>query len=192
MQTGIRILASTQTAGSRRPLQFSSRSATIFHRRLKIHWLKFWWVYADCRWLQFFPSGTGGSLPGHGAMRWSAVGAAGRCVSGGGGGVSRQAVRCQRVLYRCALSLSLSRQVEQIETVFTSAGKQKAWDHFTKAQRKNLVLWSKQCQVGRLRCFSSRRERARATARAVRKVASRPHGWRRGGGVGGEGWTLKL
>lgn len=45
---------------------------------------------------------------------------------------------------------SLSVQVEQINSVFTAAGKQKAWDHFTKAQRKNLVLWSKHCQVGGL------------------------------------------
>ncbi|XP_064638616.1 ecto-NOX disulfide-thiol exchanger 2-like [Lineus longissimus] len=38
------------------------------------------------------------------------------------------------------------RQFEQIEKVFGAASKQKAWDHFSKAQRKNLDLWSKQAQ----------------------------------------------
>jgi len=36
--------------------------------------------------------------------------------------------------------------VSQIERVFGSAGKQKVWDHFTKAQRKNLTSWKKQLQ----------------------------------------------
>lgn len=38
--------------------------------------------------------------------------------------------------------------VTMIEQVFMSASKQKAWDHFSKAQRKNLDLWKKQAQVG--------------------------------------------
>ena len=42
----------------------------------------------------------------------------------------------------CVFSL-----VEQIDKVFMAASKQKAWDHFSKAQRKNLELWRKQCQV---------------------------------------------
>ncbi|KAK7922008.1 hypothetical protein WMY93_008910 [Mugilogobius chulae] len=37
-------------------------------------------------------------------------------------------------------------QFEQIVSVFQAASKQKAWDHFTKAQRKNLDTWRKQVQ----------------------------------------------
>lgn len=39
-------------------------------------------------------------------------------------------------------------QVDQIEKVFSSSRKQRNWDHFSKAQRKNLELWFKQAQVG--------------------------------------------
>lgn len=38
--------------------------------------------------------------------------------------------------------------VEQIVAVYHSASKQKAWDHFTKAQRKNISVWCKQAEVG--------------------------------------------
>ncbi|KAM3607476.1 uncharacterized protein V6R79_008439 [Siganus canaliculatus] len=37
-------------------------------------------------------------------------------------------------------------QFEQITTVFTAATRQKAWDHFSKAQRKNIDIWRKQCE----------------------------------------------
>ncbi|XP_032886393.1 ecto-NOX disulfide-thiol exchanger 2 isoform X2 [Amblyraja radiata] len=37
-------------------------------------------------------------------------------------------------------------QLEQIVSVFNSASKQKAWDHFSKAQRKNLHMWRKQAE----------------------------------------------
>lgn len=37
-------------------------------------------------------------------------------------------------------------QFEHVEKVFKSACKQKSWDHFTKAQRKNIDFWSKQIQ----------------------------------------------
>ncbi|XP_067853072.1 ecto-NOX disulfide-thiol exchanger 2-like [Heptranchias perlo] len=37
-------------------------------------------------------------------------------------------------------------QFEQIVSVFHSASKQKAWDHFSKAQRKNLHMWRKQAE----------------------------------------------
>ncbi|KAJ0002818.1 hypothetical protein NQD34_007967 [Periophthalmus magnuspinnatus] len=37
-------------------------------------------------------------------------------------------------------------QFEQIVSVFQAASKQKAWDHFSKAQRKNLDVWRKQVQ----------------------------------------------
>ncbi|PWA18710.1 hypothetical protein CCH79_00005725, partial [Gambusia affinis] len=36
--------------------------------------------------------------------------------------------------------------VEQIVSVFQAASKQKAWDHFSKAQRKNLDMWRKQAE----------------------------------------------
>lgn len=45
---------------------------------------------------------------------------------------------------------SLSTKVEQIAAVFTAATRQKAWDHFSKAQRKNIDIWRKQCEVGTL------------------------------------------
>ncbi|XP_053734289.1 ecto-NOX disulfide-thiol exchanger 2 isoform X1 [Synchiropus splendidus] len=37
-------------------------------------------------------------------------------------------------------------QFEQIVSVFQAASKQKAWDHFSKAQRKNLDVWRKQAE----------------------------------------------
>ncbi|KAL6040010.1 hypothetical protein STEG23_015576, partial [Scotinomys teguina] len=37
-------------------------------------------------------------------------------------------------------------KVEQIVAVYHSASKQKAWDHFTKAQRKNISVWCKQAE----------------------------------------------
>ncbi|KAK3558351.1 hypothetical protein QTP86_017244 [Hemibagrus guttatus] len=37
-------------------------------------------------------------------------------------------------------------QFEQIVSVFHAASKQKAWDHFSKAQRKNLDMWRKQAE----------------------------------------------
>lgn len=40
--------------------------------------------------------------------------------------------------------------VEQIVSVFQAASKQKAWDHFSKAQRKNLDMWRKQAEVSTL------------------------------------------
>ncbi|XP_042281378.1 ecto-NOX disulfide-thiol exchanger 1 [Thunnus maccoyii] len=42
--------------------------------------------------------------------------------------------------------LAILTQFEQINTVFTAATRQKAWDHFSKAQRKNIDIWRKQCE----------------------------------------------
>ncbi len=56
----------------------------------------------------------------------------------------------QYVLYVC-----FSPEVEQIEKVFTTAGKQKAWDHFSKAQRKNLDMWRKQAEVSGTKVLQS-------------------------------------
>lgn len=41
-------------------------------------------------------------------------------------------------------------KVGHIEKVFAAALKKKAWDHFSKAQRKNIDLWYKQAKVGTL------------------------------------------
>lgn len=41
----------------------------------------------------------------------------------------------------------VSIQVGQIERVFSAASHQKVWDHFTKAQRKNISMWKKQAGV---------------------------------------------
>ncbi|XP_067115695.1 ecto-NOX disulfide-thiol exchanger 1 [Osmerus mordax] len=42
--------------------------------------------------------------------------------------------------------LAILNQFEQITAVFTAATRQKAWDHFSKAQRKNIDIWKKQCE----------------------------------------------
>lgn len=43
---------------------------------------------------------------------------------------------------------SLFTEVEQIVAVFNASSRQKAWDHFSKAQRKNIDIWRKHCEVG--------------------------------------------
>uniref|UniRef100_A0A3Q3X2N7 RRM domain-containing protein n=1 Tax=Mola mola TaxID=94237 RepID=A0A3Q3X2N7_MOLML len=50
-----------------------------------------------------------------------------------------------RETFKNALMAILT-QFEQITTVFTAATRQKAWDHFSKAQRKNIDMWRKQCE----------------------------------------------
>ena len=45
------------------------------------------------------------------------------------------------------ISIGWHSAVKQIERVFGSAAHQKVWDHFTKAQRKNITAWKKQLQV---------------------------------------------
>ncbi|XP_076841505.1 ecto-NOX disulfide-thiol exchanger 1 isoform X2 [Brachyhypopomus gauderio] len=42
--------------------------------------------------------------------------------------------------------IAILTQFEQITAVFTAATRQKAWDHFSKAQRKNIEIWRKQCE----------------------------------------------
>ncbi|XP_035030279.2 ecto-NOX disulfide-thiol exchanger 1 isoform X1 [Hippoglossus stenolepis] len=42
--------------------------------------------------------------------------------------------------------LAILTQFEKITAVFTAATRQKAWDHFSKAQRKNIDIWRKQCE----------------------------------------------
>nr|XP_040056568.1 LOW QUALITY PROTEIN: ecto-NOX disulfide-thiol exchanger 1 [Gasterosteus aculeatus aculeatus] len=42
--------------------------------------------------------------------------------------------------------LAILYQFEQIKAVFNAATRQKAWDHFSKAQRKNIDIWRKQCE----------------------------------------------
>lgn len=40
--------------------------------------------------------------------------------------------------------------VAQVERVFAAASHKKVWDHFTKAQRKNIEMWKKQAAVSTL------------------------------------------
>ncbi|TKS72141.1 Ecto-NOX disulfide-thiol exchanger 1 [Collichthys lucidus] len=47
--------------------------------------------------------------------------------------------------FKIAMAAILA-QFEQIVSVFHAASKQKAWDHFSKAQRKNLDIWRKQVE----------------------------------------------
>ncbi|XP_036932858.1 ecto-NOX disulfide-thiol exchanger 2-like isoform X4 [Acanthopagrus latus] len=47
--------------------------------------------------------------------------------------------------FKTAMAAILA-QFEQIVSVFHAASKQKAWDHFSKAQRKNLDMWRKQVE----------------------------------------------
>ncbi|XP_068437566.1 ecto-NOX disulfide-thiol exchanger 2-like isoform X2 [Clinocottus analis] len=47
--------------------------------------------------------------------------------------------------FRAAMSTILA-QFEEIVSVFNAASKQKAWDHFSKAQRKNLDMWRTQVE----------------------------------------------
>ncbi|PBC26220.1 Ecto-NOX disulfide-thiol exchanger [Apis cerana cerana] len=44
----------------------------------------------------------------------------------------------------CMQHATMSSTVSQIERVFTAASHKKVWDHFTKAQRKNIEMWKKQ------------------------------------------------
>ncbi|XP_058470198.1 ecto-NOX disulfide-thiol exchanger 1 isoform X3 [Solea solea] len=50
-----------------------------------------------------------------------------------------------REAFRSAL-LTVLAQFEQITAVFSASCRQKAWDHFSKAQRKNIDMWRKQCE----------------------------------------------
>ncbi|XP_069614350.1 ecto-NOX disulfide-thiol exchanger 1 isoform X2 [Ranitomeya imitator] len=42
--------------------------------------------------------------------------------------------------------LGVLTQFEQIVAVFNASSRQKAWDHFSKAQRKNIDIWRKHCE----------------------------------------------
>jgi len=64
--------------------------------------------------------------------------------------------RMQSILVQCmhpniplysSINLFFSFIVSQIEKVFEAAVRQKAWDHFTKAQRKHIDAWFKQTKV---------------------------------------------
>ncbi|KAJ8253369.1 hypothetical protein GJAV_G00212160 [Gymnothorax javanicus] len=50
-----------------------------------------------------------------------------------------------RERFRNAMMAILT-QFEQIAAVFNASAKQKAWDHFSKAQRRNIDMWRKQCE----------------------------------------------
>ncbi|XP_049584287.1 ecto-NOX disulfide-thiol exchanger 2 isoform X2 [Syngnathus scovelli] len=59
----------------------------------------------------------------------------------------RQVLRKARAAFRCALATILQ-QLDQVSSVLAASGRQKSRDHFSKAQRKNIELWTRQCQVG--------------------------------------------
>ena len=46
------------------------------------------------------------------------------------------------------MTLKFDVEVVQIEKLFASSSHKKVWDHFTKAQRKNIELWKKSAMVG--------------------------------------------
>nr|DBA33011.1 TPA: hypothetical protein GDO54_000749 [Pyxicephalus adspersus] len=48
-------------------------------------------------------------------------------------------------IYKTEL-LGILTQFEQIVAVFNASTRQKAWDHFSKAQRKNIDIWRKHCE----------------------------------------------
>ncbi|XP_073520001.1 ecto-NOX disulfide-thiol exchanger 1 [Phyllobates terribilis] len=48
-------------------------------------------------------------------------------------------------IYKTEL-LGILTQFEQIVAVFNASSRQKAWDHFSKAQRKNIDIWRKHCE----------------------------------------------
>ncbi|XP_040197225.1 ecto-NOX disulfide-thiol exchanger 1 isoform X1 [Rana temporaria] len=48
-------------------------------------------------------------------------------------------------IYKTEL-LGVLTQFEQIVAVFNASTRQKAWDHFSKAQRKNIDIWRKHCE----------------------------------------------
>ncbi|KAG9492053.1 hypothetical protein GDO78_000531 [Eleutherodactylus coqui] len=50
-----------------------------------------------------------------------------------------------REIYKMEL-LGILTQFEQIVAVFNASSRQKAWDHFSKAQRKNIDIWRKHCE----------------------------------------------
>ena len=80
------------------------------------------------------------------------VQSAGRAVSEwyrpspGGPAGSPSPLQAGPLLLTCTC-LSSRHSVGQIERVFVAAGHQKVWDHFTKAQRRNIEMWKKQAEV---------------------------------------------
>lgn len=55
--------------------------------------------------------------------------------------------------YYCYYFPLHSNSVNQIEKVFNAASHKKVWDHFSKAQRKNIDAWKKQSLVCMTKCF---------------------------------------
>lgn len=59
----------------------------------------------------------------------------------------KQRYTTEDLLCFCMQHAPMSSTVSQIERVFTAASHKKVWDHFTKAQRKNIEMWKKQSSV---------------------------------------------
>ncbi|XP_069495415.1 ecto-NOX disulfide-thiol exchanger 1 isoform X2 [Ambystoma mexicanum] len=60
-------------------------------------------------------------------------------------------------------------QFEQIAAVFNASSRQKAWDHFSKAQRKNIDIWRKHCEG---HCSKCTRVETPVSLRSLIKKAS--------------------
>ncbi|MGH0133360.1 UNVERIFIED_CONTAM: hypothetical protein FKN15_061550 [Acipenser sinensis] len=60
-------------------------------------------------------------------------------------GMHEEEMELAKDRFRDSLSGILT-QFEQIVAVFAAATRQRAWDHFSKAQRKNIDIWRKQCE----------------------------------------------
>ncbi|XP_061697454.1 ecto-NOX disulfide-thiol exchanger 1-like isoform X2 [Syngnathoides biaculeatus] len=58
----------------------------------------------------------------------------------------RRVLRKAQDAFNKALT-SILMQLDQISSVLVASGRQKSRDHFSKAQRKNIDLWTRQCQV---------------------------------------------
>ncbi|XP_061647927.1 ecto-NOX disulfide-thiol exchanger 1-like isoform X2 [Phyllopteryx taeniolatus] len=58
----------------------------------------------------------------------------------------RRALRRAQDAFNSALT-GILMQLDQISSVLVASGRQKSRDHFSKAQRKNIDMWTRQCQV---------------------------------------------
>ncbi|XP_037095630.1 ecto-NOX disulfide-thiol exchanger 1-like isoform X1 [Syngnathus acus] len=70
----------------------------------------------------------------------------------------RRVLRKARAAFRCALATILQ-QLDQVSSVLAASGRQKSRDHFSKAQRKNIDLWTRQCQADSEQLSGLRRHR---------------------------------
>ncbi|XP_057707594.1 ecto-NOX disulfide-thiol exchanger 1-like [Corythoichthys intestinalis] len=77
----------------------------------------------------------------------------------------RRTLRKARDAFDGALA-DILRQMDQISSVLTASGRQKSRERFSKAQRKNIDAWTRQCQVGNQQGRSVGREASARLARS--------------------------